>query len=92
MSNKVKISKSGLTIDVKAGLKREDIMKKYSTETVKLTNSDVTALLKQCGLKIRKFKRPNFEIIEDLTVPYNAIEVKKEAEMGNQLLVDELAK
>lgn len=85
--SKIQISKAGLAVDIAAGLKKEDIIKKYSTATIKLTGSDVSNLMKQCGFKFRKFKRPNYEIIEDVAVPYNAVEIKKEAELGNTAIL-----
>lgn len=86
----VNISKVSLEKDIQDGMKREGIIEKYSTETVKLSNADVTKILKATGLKIRKFQRPKFAIVNDVELPLDptiAKEVKEEAEKGNTALV-----
>lgn len=82
----INISKANLEKDIQDGMKRDGIIEKYSTDTVKLTNSDVTKILKATGLKIRKFQRPKFAIVNDAELPLDptiAREVKVEAEKGN---------
>lgn len=88
----ISINKANLAVDIENGFKREDIIDKYSTETVKLNNSDVTRILQQTGLKIRKFRKPKFQIIDEPAVlpmeTTDAIEIKETAEKGNIALVD----
>jgi hypothetical protein len=61
MSTPRTISLKGLTEQVEAGMKKNEIAEFYS-----LPISQVTALLKQAGLKIRKFHAKKFELIMDL--------------------------
>lgn len=85
----INISKKTLAADIEAGMKREGIIEKYSTEHYKLTNGDVTSILHSAGLRIRKFKRPVFKIIDDVELPLDptiAKEVKEIAEQGNPLV------
>lgn len=88
----INISKTGLAVDIENGFKREDIINKYSTDAVKLNNSDVTRILQQTGLKIRKFRKPKFKIMDEVVpLPMEtsaAIEIKETAEQGNKSLVD----
>lgn len=88
----ISISKASLAVDIENGFKREDIINKYSTDDVKLNNSDITRLLQQTGLKIRKFRKPKFKIVEEpVPLPMkiaDAIEIKEIAEQGNPALVD----
>lgn len=84
----INISKSELAKDINAGMKREGIIEKYSTDKVKLTNGDVTKILKSAGLKIRKFKKPTFKVVDDtanfLVADADlAASIKNEAEQGN---------
>jgi len=86
----INISKASLAVDIENGFKREDIIAKYSTDTVKLNNSDITRLLQQTGLKIRKFRKPKFKIVEEpVALPMktaDAIEIKEIAEQGSPLV------
>jgi len=85
----INISKKQLEKDIQGGMKREEIIERYSTESYKLTSGDVTRILKTAGLKIRKFKRPVFKIIDDVELPLDptvAIQVKEIAEKGNPLV------
>ena len=88
----INISKANLAVDIENGFKREDIIEKYSTDTVRLNNSDITKILQQTGLKIRKFRKPKFKIVEEpVALPMktaDAIEIKETAEQGNKSLVD----
>ena len=56
----VKITKSDFTEKVNQGWKREQLQEHYG-----IKSSDVTAILKQLGLKIRKFHKPRFELVDD---------------------------
>jgi len=90
---KAPISRANITKDVNAGMKREEIIAKYSTDAVKLTNSDVTKILKSLGLTIRKFSKPRYEIIDDQLIVLGVDEaraVKAEAEEGNNMPMREV--
>ncbi len=73
----VTINKVQLIDDVNSGLSKEALRLKYSTETVKLSNNDVTKMLKQTGLRLKRTVKPKFQIIEetaslvDLSGEYN---------------------
>ena len=56
------IKKSELKADIDAGMKREALAAKYTNGN----NSELTRLLKQAELKIRKFKNPSFVLENDL--------------------------
>lgn len=56
----VKITKSDFTEKVNQGWKREQLQEHYG-----IKSSDVTAILKQLDLKIRKFHKPRFELVDD---------------------------
>lgn len=56
----VKITKSDFTEKVNQGWKREQLQEHYG-----IKSSDVTAILKQLGLKIRKLHKPRFELVDD---------------------------
>lgn len=56
----VKITKADFTSKVEQGWKREQLIEHYG-----IRNSDVTAILKQLGLTIKKTHKPRFELIDD---------------------------
>lgn len=87
----IKISKADLEIDIKNGMKKDQLLSKYSTDTIKLTNSDMTKILKQTGLKIRKFQKPKFQIIDQAPLPGDIQEnqdIIGEASKGNSILAE----
>ena len=82
----INISKASLFVDIENGFKRDQIIEKYSTDTVKLTNGDVTKILQQTGSRIKKYHRPKFQIIDNVPLPMNtneAVSIKETAEKGS---------
>jgi hypothetical protein len=59
-TEKKKIYLSELTADVNNGLKKDQLCEKYG-----LNKAQMTGVLKQAGLKIRKFHTPKFELVAD---------------------------
>lgn len=91
----IKISKVALTQDVNNGLKREQIIAKYSEGDTKLPNSVLTTMLKECGLKIKKTRKPKFILVDNVELPGNTTELKEiadTAKIGNESLIEESAK
>lgn len=72
----VKITKSDFTEKVNQGWKREQLQEHYG-----IKSSDVTAILKQLGLRIRKFHKPRFELVDDEVETTSDAEVTKEEEI-----------
>lgn len=56
------IKKSELKADIDAGMKREELAKKYTDGN----QSELKRLLKQADLTIRKFRNPTFILQDDL--------------------------
>lgn len=56
----VKISPKDFKEKVNQGWKREELMQHYG-----IKSSDVTSILKQLGLTIRKFHKPRFELVDE---------------------------
>lgn len=56
----VRITKSDLTQKVEEGWKKDQLAQHYG-----LPMSQMTKVLQQAGLQIRKFHRPKFELVDD---------------------------
>jgi hypothetical protein len=59
----VQVTMSDLTEKVNAGWKRDALAEHY-----RLPKSQMSDLLRQAGLKIRKFHAPKFELVNDITL------------------------
>ncbi len=57
----IQISKKGLTEDVNNGLKLEQLVSKYGTNTNEMKN-----LLREAGLKIKKTKVKRFILVDEV--------------------------
>lgn len=79
------IKKSELKADIDAGMKREALAAKYTNGN----NSELTRLLKQAELKIRKFKNPSFVLENDLENPVENSNFTSEQEDAMQGEVEE---
>lgn len=86
MKEPIKITKAQLEKQVNDGMKKADLAKFYD-----LPVSQVTKLLQQAGLRIRKFGHPKFELVDEETLVEN-IEVKDEllvfTELQDDVFVD----
>lgn len=60
MSEPVRITKQDLEEKVQAGWKKDALAEHYG-----LPMTQMTQALKQAGLKIRKFHRPKFELVDE---------------------------
>jgi hypothetical protein len=78
MSEPVRITKQDLEEKVQAGWKKDALAEHYG-----LPMTQMTQALKQAGLKIRKFHRPKFELVDEVeepaSHPYEQEEVNMEA-------------
>lgn len=78
MSEPVRITKQDLEEKVQAGWKKDTLAEHYG-----LPMTQMTQALKQAGLKIRKFHRPKFELVDETeeiaSHPYEQEEVNMEA-------------
>lgn len=74
----VKISLSTLKKQVENGMKKKQLAEFYGIPEIQ-----VARLLKQAGLKIRKFHTPAFELIDDENIQDNVDELKSAESLEN---------
>ncbi len=60
MSSKIQIKKSTLAKQVEDGMKKDALAEHYGVKV-----AEMTRILKQAGLKIRKFHTPSYELVDD---------------------------
>ncbi len=90
-TNKYTISATAFKAAVQNGLKRHELIAKFSTDEVKLVNNDITKLLKATGTTIKRTHKPKFVLVDDADTTLVSLvmdtdiakEVKTEAEKGN---------
>lgn len=77
MSTPVRITKSDLIEKVEAGWKRDALAEHYGIPVTQMATA-----LKQAGLRIRKFHKPKFELIDDVEIEEIEEASFTEEEMG----------
>jgi len=68
MSNKIQIKKSTLAKQVEDGMKKDALAEHYGVKV-----AEMTRILKQAGLKIRKFHVPSYEFVDDTNEEGNKV-------------------
>ena len=79
----IQITVSDLTEKVNSGMKRDALAAHYGLSKVQMSN-----VLRQAGLKIRKFHAPKFELVNDVTVGTTEVE---EVEQVSTTTMEEVA-
>lgn len=78
MSDKIQIKKSVLAQQVEQGMKKDELATHYGVKV-----SEMTRILKQANLKIRKFHLPTYQFIDD-----TAIEVVETQEVTEEAIAE----